>query len=325
MNSALNHDIWHKHALSNKIQSLLLLGFMAAFLALLGWVLWDSDGVFWVLISGIFLVLLNPTLSPQLILRMYRASPLSPQQAPVLYSALRELTRRAELPSCPRIYYVPSRMINAFAVGNRHHAAITLSDGLIRRLSTREIIAVLAHEISHIQHNDMWVMGIADLFTRLTNLLSLFGQFLLLLSIPLLLFYGYTINWLVIVLLIFAPSLSALMQLALSRTREYDADLNAARLTGDPTGLASALAKIEQYQSWFFEQVFLPGRRVPDPSLLRTHPPTEERVRRLMELQLPPKRRSIYIASESDQFVDRITAAPTIRRSPRWHISGLWH
>lgn len=325
MSAALNHSTWHRHALTNRIQSLLLLGSMAAFLALLGWVLWGSDGVFWLLISGVFLVFLNPTLSPQLILRMYRANPLSPQQAPVLYAALQELAKRAELPSYPRIYYVPSRMINAFAVGDRRRSAITLSDGLIRRLDTREIIAVLAHEISHIQHNDMWVMGIADLFTRLTNLLSLFGQFLLLLSLPMLLFYDYAINWPVILLLIFAPSLSALMQLALSRTREYDADLNAARLTGDPAGLASALVKIEQHQGRFFERMFLPGRRVPDPSLLRTHPPTEERVRRLMQLQIPNRRHSIYNAAEPDQFVDRITAAPTIHRSPRWHISGLWH
>lgn len=314
-----------KHTQINRFQSLLLLGFMAAFLALLGGILWDSNGVLWLLVLGFFMVLLNPALSPRLILRMYRASRLSLQQAPVLYSALEELARRAQLPELPGIYYVPSRMINAFAVGDRRNAAIALSDGLVRRLSTREIIAVLAHEISHIQHNDMWVMGIADLFTRLTNLLSLFGQLLLLLNLPLLLFYDYTINWFAILLLIFAPSLSALMQLALSRTREYDADLNAARLTGDPTGLARTLAKIEQYQGRFFERVFLPGRRIPDPSLLRTHPPTEERIRRLMELQIPTRRSSIFYDPATDRFVDRISSGPVIRQSPRWHINGLWH
>jgi heat shock protein HtpX len=321
----MNHDVLQKHALINRFQSLLLLGFMAAFLALLGSILWGGDGVFLLLILGIVVVLLNPALSPRLILNMYRASRLSPQQAPVLYSALEELARRAELPDLPWIYYVPSRTINAFAVGDRRNAAIALSDGLIRRLGTREIIAVLAHEISHIQHNDMWVMGIADLFTRLTNLLSLLGQFLLLLNLPLLVLSDYTINWFAILLLIFAPSLSALMQLALSRTREYDADLNAARLTGDPAGLASALAKIEQYQGRFFERVFLPGRRVPDPSLLRTHPPTEERIRRLMALQIPTRRGSTFYEPGSDQFVDRISSSPVVRHSPRWHISGLWH
>ena len=325
MNNFMNHEVWHRHALINRLQSLLLLGSMAAFLALLGWILWGGDGVFWLLIAGLLLVLLNPALSPRLIMRMYRASPLSPQQAPVLYAALEELARRADLSALPQIYYIPSRIINAFALGDRRQAAIALSDGLIKRLNTREIISVLAHEISHVRHNDMWVMGIADLFTRTTNLLSLFGQFLLLLNLPLLLFYDYTINWFAILLLIFAPSLSALMQLALSRTREYDADLNAARLTGDPAGLASALAKIEQYQGRFFERVFLPGRRNPEPSLLRTHPPTEERIARLMELQIPTRRGSIFYEPASDQFVDRVSTGPIIRRSPRWHISSLWY
>ncbi|RMG33662.1 MAG: peptidase M48, partial [Gammaproteobacteria bacterium] len=124
-------------------------------------------------------------------------------------------------------------------------------------------------------------------------------------------------------LLIFAPTLSALAQLALSRTREFDADLNAARLTGDPDGLASALAKIEQLQGNWMERIFLPGRRVPEPSLLRTHPETSERIRRLMELKAE-------MGGGRPQYVDRGPVhleglGGPVERPPRWHVSGLWH
>ena len=92
------------------------------------------------------------------------------------------------------------------------------------------------------------------------------------------------VPWSVVVLLIFAPTLMALIQLGLSRTREYDADRAAADLTGDPEGLIRALGKLDRLTGRFWEEIFLPGRRIPDPSLLRTHPPTESRVRRLREL-----------------------------------------
>ena len=133
------------------------------------------------------------------------------------------------------------------------------------------------------RNNDLWVMGLANMFSRSTSLLLL-GPFLLLLNLPLILFSQGMLSWWAILLLIFAPNLSALAQVALSRTREYDADLNAARLTGDPEGLADALAKIERLQGGWLEQILLPGRRVPEPSLPRTHPDTEERIARLMAL-----------------------------------------
>jgi heat shock protein HtpX len=167
-------------------------------------------------------------------------------------------------------------------------------------------------------------MGVADVFSRGTSLLSLVGQLLLVLNLPLVLFSEVSFNWFAILLLVFAPSLSALAQLALSRTREYDADLNAARLTGDPESLARALARIERTQGGWWERIFLPGRRIPDPSLLRTHPQTRERVERLMALRpafgaagdLPVTRPAIDVRSGFGR--------PVVR-PPRWHVSGLWH
>lgn len=318
-------DAWRRHTLLNRLQSLLLLATMAGFLALVGWLLWGGAGVIWLTVLGAVLVLFNPMTTPALIMRMYRAMPLRPDQAPALYALLQQLSERAGLARVPELYYLPSQVVNAFAVGRREDGAIALTDGLLRALDSREGAAVLAHELSHIRSNDIWVMGLADLFSRLTGFLSLFGQILLLLNLPLILLAEVSINWFAIAVLILAPNLSALAQLGLSRTREYDADLNAARLTGDPEGLARALLKIEQRQGGWLERIFLPQRGTPEPSLLRTHPPTQERVRRLMELQESmrldpsPRRRITALA-------DQLPFAEPVRRSPRrWYISGLWH
>lgn len=320
----LDTNIWLQHAWLNRLQSFLLLAVLGGLLALLGWLLWGVDGVSMLLLFGFVTVVLSPAVTPRLVMRLYGASPLSPAQAPALYAVVRELARRAGLPAVPTVYYVPSGVVNAFAVGRRTAAAVAVTDGLLRVLDRREQIGVLAHEISHVGANDMSVMGLADMFSRLTSLLSLFGQLLLVVNLPLMLVSDVAINWFAILALIFAPTLSALAQLGLSRTREYHADLNAARLTGDPEGLARALVKIERVQGRWLERVFLPGRSVPDPSLLRTHPPTEERVARLMALQQP-----------ADEGASTIDAGPIswaelpedgrIRRRPRWRISGLWY
>ncbi len=324
----MNAESWLHHALRNRLQSLLMLLVMAGFMALLGWMLWGEQGVQWLLWLTVLLILLNPAISPQVVLRMYHASPVSPGQLPGLHQALRILAERAGLERTPDLYYVPSQVLNAFSVGNRRNAAIAVSDGLLQRLDNRELLGVLAHEVSHVQHNDMWVMGLADLFSRITSTLSLFGQFLLFINLPLILLSQATISWAAIALLIFAPQFSALAQLALSRVREYDADLNAARLTGDPMGLASALAKLEQHNGGMLERILLPGRRTPEPSLLRTHPPTEERIRRLQSLldskQLEPQRAEAFREPLSGFDVRKAFPAP-VQRRPRRHLNGLWH
>jgi heat shock protein HtpX len=322
---SIDTDIWLQHAWRNRLQSLFLLAVMAAFLGALGWLLWGRDGLFVLVSVGVVAVLANPAISPWLIMRMYSARPLGRDEAPVLWHALSELAARAELASCPQLLYVPSRMLNAFAVGSRDQSAIAVTDGLLRKLELDELIGVLAHEVSHIRSNDVWIMGLADLFSRATSLLSLLGQFLLLLNLPLILFSQVTVSWWVILLLISAPSLSALAQLALSRTREYDADLNAARLTGDPTALARALAEIEQVQGGWLEHIFLPGRRIPEPSMLRTHPRTQDRIQRLKALQ-PEWRPSLFPALQGNRMPDKfILSRRPISRAPRWHMNGLWH
>jgi Zn-dependent protease with chaperone function len=186
----------------------------------------------------------------------------------------------------PILFYLPGQMMNAFTVGTREEAAIGVSDGLLRRLNGREISAVLAHEVSHIRHNDIRMMDFANLSNVIVQMLSVFGQFLLILNFPMLLIGQYTISWTAIGLLIFAPSISTMLQLALSRTREYNADLGAAELLGDSEALASALAKMDNYHIQLFRNILWPGyTRKAGSTLFRTHPPTKERIRRLLEIR----------------------------------------
>ena len=127
--------------------------------------------------------------------------------------------------------------------------------------------------------------------------------------------------WLLIALLVLSPTIASLLQLALSRTREYDADLDAAGLTGDPRGLASALEKLERYQGGLFETLLLPGRRVPQPSLLRTHPPTRDRIARLLALE-PEAAPRILGSMTSEALPARFRTVPG---GPRWRATGLWY
>lgn len=320
----IDASVWRQHAWHNRAQTLVLLALMGGFLALLGWLLWGRDGILMLLVAGAVGVFFNPAFSPWLVMRLYDARPLAPGQAPALAQAVAALTGRAGLPREPELYYVPSPLLNAFAVGSRERSAIGLTDGLLRELDLRELVGVLAHEVSHIRNDDLRVMGLADTFSRATSTLSLVGQFLLILNLPLILLTEVTINWWAIALLVFAPSLSALAQLALSRTREFDADLNAARLTGDPDGLARALAKLERIQGGWLERIFMPGRRVEQPSILRTHPETNERIARLMALK-PKLQAAPVLAREVPAFDPRrVVGAPPARR-PRWHVNGLWY
>jgi heat shock protein HtpX len=312
-----------RHRLRNLLHSVLLVTGLILLCATLGWFIWGGQGFLVIGAIGLLFVLFGPQVSPRLVLRMYRARPLSDANAPRLLAVARELARRAGLPRVPQLYYIPSAIVNAFAVGTRRDAAIGLTDGILRSLSQRELTGVLAHEVSHVSHNDGWVMSLADFVSRIVNTFSWVGQLLLFINLPLLMTGRATVPWLLILLLIVAPTLSALLQLALSRSREYDADVGAARLTGDPRGLAAGLAKLERLQGGFFERIMLPGRRVPEPSLLRTHPNTQERIDRLLELEGETASPRLTPEAPLRRELAQLMVPPP--RTPRWHVSGLWY
>jgi heat shock protein HtpX len=226
----------------------------------------------------------------------------------------------------PRLYYVPSAMLNAFAVGSPRDAAIALTDGILRHLDLRELTGVLAHEISHVRNRDLWLMNLADLTGRLTRMMSLLGFGLLIIGLPMWLGGAGHLPWLLLPLLMFAPQLTVLLQLALSRSREFDADLDAAGLTGDPAGLASALVKLERHQRGLWERILLPGHRLPEPSLLRSHPPTEERIARLAALSGAAAEPGPAVAGL--RAIAREPIVPPwqpVRRTARGHLLGFWY
>ena len=311
-----------RHKLRNLVHSILLLGGIVGLLALCGWLLFGPEGLVGMALGAAIALAFSPTISPRMVLRLYRAREIAPHDLPQVLRMLAMLAERAGLERVPRLYYVPSRMLNAFAVGSPDDAVIAVTDGVLRALDLRELGGVLAHEISHIRNRDLWLMGIAEVAGRLTRLMTGFGLVLLIIGLPLWLSGAASLPWLLIPLLVFAPQITTLLQLALSRAREFDADLDAAGLTGDPGGLASALAKLEHYQRGAWEQILMPGRRLPEPSVLRTHPPTSERIARLEALSGAPALRPL-----GEPGVTRgIGAAwPMVEGAPRGRLIGFWY
>ena len=294
------HDARSRHRWLNRFQTALLVLTLVGIAAAAGSLLFGEIGLWLALATCALTLLIEPVAASAMTLRLYGARPLRPDEAPAIWSLLRALAARAGLPNTPVPYYVPSDIVNAFATGSRRLASIALTDGLLRSLSMRELQAVLAHEVAHIAQEDLRVMGLADSISRLTNLLALLGQVALLISMPALLVGAAEINWIGLLLLAASPQLALLAQLGLSRVREFDADRMAVELTGDPHGLASALAKISQMAGRVLN---IPAERNPAAAalfivnplgglrmdrLFATHPATEERIARLMALEGRP-------------------------------------
>lgn len=305
------------HSWVNRLQTFLLICLLLGISILAGWLLFGEEGLWLIVLISVIVLLVEPAVGSRLTLVLYRARPIARHEAPELWHIIALLAARAELPNMPTLYYVASPMINAFTVGNRRHAAIALTDGLLRYLSIRELAAVLAHETAHVANGDLFVMGLADYISRLTSMLALIGQILLFLALPAVLLGYAAINWIVLLLLLFSPQLALLLQLGLSRVREFNADLKASELTGDPEALALALAKIERasqsWRAWMF-----PGWGNPQPSWLRTHPATEDRIKRLLSL------RPNSAIRWSDQPLS-YTPHERVRSLPRWYFGGFWH
>jgi heat shock protein HtpX len=284
-----------KNIMQAKIQSAALVVSLAALLGLVGWVVVGRQLAFMLIGAVIVLYFFGPKMSPAVLMKLNFGRRLTPAQAPQIHEILHGISRKAGLARSPALFYLSTDAMLAFTTGSRNNAAVAISDGMMRLLSKPELTAVLAHEVSHIRHDDIRIMALAGLAGHFTHLLSVFGQFMLLLSLPMILTGHLVISWPAIFLLIFSPTLSGLLQLALSRAREYNADMGAAELMGDPMPLASALAKINTVQQNQFSRLLWPKVvRSPQASWLRTHPPTRERMRRLLDTGGADQQARIY-------------------------------
>jgi heat shock protein HtpX len=323
MTPLLDDESRRAHKASNELQSALLVGGLGLVTAFSVWLLWGAMGVALTLVAVGLVYAFAPRLPPEIVMRVFRARPLDPGHGDQVLEVLQQLATRAGLSNQPKLYVIPSMTLNAFASGTPDRAIIAVTEGLLRGLTLRELAGVLAHEVSHIRNNDLAVMSLADVMTRLMQALSYLAIILAVLNLPAMLLGDSDVSLLALVLLYLSPTIGSLLQLALSRTREYDADFEGAQLTGDPAGLAAALAKLERHQGSFWEDMALPvpGRRIPQPSLLRSHPPTEERIARLEALErgaLPPP-----LHVREAPMVTMVGVGPASMR-PRYRFPGVW-
>ena len=192
--SPLDEAERRRHRLRNILHTWLLILGSGALVALIAWILFGTVGLVWAAIfTGVGLWSAGKV-SPKMVLGLYRARPLGARELPQLHAIVRQLAVRAELPAVPEIYYVPSRMMNAFAVGRPEDSAIAVTDGLLRGLDLRQVTGVLAHEMSHVRNGDLKVMALGDVLTRLTSLMSTLGLIALAFSLPAMLAAGMRIR-----------------------------------------------------------------------------------------------------------------------------------
>jgi heat shock protein HtpX len=230
--------------------------------------------------------------SDKLVLKMYNAREVDAQSAPRFYAMVAELAQRANLPM-PKVYLIDEQAPNAFATGrNPQHAAVAATTGLMRALSEREVRGVMAHELAHVKHRDILISTIsatmAGAISALANFAMLFGGRDS---------EGRPVNPIAsIAVMILAPLAASLIQMAISRAREFEADRGGAEISGDPAALASALQKIHQLARGL---PLAPAEAHPETAqmmimnplsggglrgLFSTHPSTDERVARLMAM-----------------------------------------
>lgn len=260
----------------------LLLAAMTMLAVFCAWLVAGNAGIFLAIGIVVATLIYGQRLSPRAIMRLHRAVPLPAWRLPAVHAGLATLARRAGLGRAPEVYRLRRDDIAAFTVGNGDRSAIAVSDGALRHLPPRELGAVLAHEVAHVAAGDTAWMTLADVIARTTTSISLVGVVsgLILamisgeIAIPL---------W-AVMLLALAPMATGLLMSAFSREREFAADLAAARLTRDPAGLAAALARIEAATQGAWHVFLRSTRRRVAPSMLRSHPSTQDRIRRLLQL-----------------------------------------
>jgi heat shock protein HtpX len=273
----------------NTFKTFVLLAGLGGILIVIGGAIWGATGAIIGFALGAVFVGFSYWKSDVLAIKAARAVPVTEQQMPEYYAVVRELTQRADMPM-PKLYVTPDMQPNAFATGRSpDHAAVAVTQGILQILDWNELRGVLAHEISHVRNRDILIGSVAAAIALGITLVATFLRFTAIFGggrdddgNPLAL----------LAMAILAPIAAALLQMAISRSREYEADRSGAHLIGDGEPLARALAKLEvgarripmdidpAHASAFIVNP-LSGRKMNFANLWRTHPATEDRIARL--------------------------------------------
>jgi heat shock protein HtpX len=278
--------------MNNSLKTVLLLGLLSGLLLALGEFLGGAQGLVTAFLFAGVMNFVSYWWSDKIVLKMYRAQEVGPEHR--LSVIVRRLATQAGLPM-PKVYVIPDPSPNAFATGrNPSHAAVAATEGVLRLMSDHELEGVIAHELAHVKHRDILISSVAATVAAAIMMVARMAQFATF-------FGGGSRNdregsnpFALLATIIVAPIAAMLVQAAISRSREFDADAGGAKIAGNPYGLADALRKLESASKqipldanpatahMFIIKPFSAGGLM---NMFSTHPPTEERIARLMNLR----------------------------------------
>jgi heat shock protein HtpX len=279
----------------NTLKTVVLLTFLTVLLVFVGGALGGQNGMIIAFMMALVMNFVSYWFSDKIVLAMYKAQPVTEAQAPDLHAMIRRLVQKAGLPM-PKVYIIPEEALNAFATGrNPEHGVVAVTEGIMRALDREELEGVIAHELAHIKHRDILTGTIVATIAGAISMLAQMAHWAML-------FGGGRRDdsdeggspIVALVMMIVAPIAAMLVQMAISRTREYEADKGGAAIAGNPYGLANALLKLERgaqivpmhdakpATAHMFIMNPLSGGGLM--KLFSTHPPIAERVKRLKEL-----------------------------------------
>jgi len=281
----------------NMLKTAVLMAAITALFMAIGGVIGGRQGMTIALIVALGMNFFSYWFSDKLVLRMYNAQEVDESSSPQFYRMVRELANNAGLPM-PRVYLINEDAPNAFATGrNPQNAAVAATTGILRVLSERELRGVMAHELAHVRHRDILISTISATMAGAISMLANFAMFFGGRDSE-----GRPANPLAgILVALLAPLAASLIQMAISRAREFEADRGGAEISGDPRALASALQKIHSYAQGIPLEA---AERHPETAqmmimnplsggglrgLFSTHPSTEERVERLLAMSVPAR------------------------------------
>lgn len=264
------------------LESMLILVVMVGLLLIVGLQVFGPGGLWLVLVMVAVMAYAGVRRGRRVVPE--KARYIDRREAPELYALLDDLIARAGLKREPRFYLLPMNMLNAATIDHEPYPIIMITPPALNFLSRRETRGIIAHELAHLQNRDLVLLQLIQIVQIVTHSLAQVAWIMLILFFPILIMDETIFPFYLLILLFLAPLLSVVLQLAFSKSREYNADLGAVDLTGDPEGLASALEKIDRVHSFMNDMFFPFSRKRRETSLFRSHPHIERRVEMLRRL-----------------------------------------